>query len=369
MNEEKHISELFDAYLNSELSLDEKAAFERRLDSDSLFKEQFEMHEYANFLIVANETNNIKVEIQELFNDQKGKSLKKNNWIYLALGALALGLLTVLVVEKGFLVVESTSKSTKNKVTLDERDVERSGAIQQTESNTVSPSKLNEGVAEIIVAQEASPNKEHVNSSEVIEPNQKPEVASIPEEKEVIISIDKKEDAVIVVSNERAISKPCMDEIALEVSSKDACLGEADGHVSVEITGGVAPYNLYMNNQSKGSVLKVEAVASGYFNLFALDSEGCSSDTVVDYYVEERRCDEIASSFNPDVKDWEYISDGYCLLVIKNRVGAVVYQEEGSEFRWNGKDQNGRELPIAEYLFLCTKNNEVVEKGFVSIVR
>lgn len=369
MNEEKHISELFDAYLNDELSLDEKAAFEGRLDSDSLFKEQFEMHEYTDFLIVANETNNIKVEIQGLFNDQKALSAKKNNWIYFAIGALALGLLTVLVVEKGFEVVESTSKSPVDKVTPDERDEERSETIEHTESNTVSPPELNEEGVEIIVAQEAIANKEQLNSSEVIEPNQKSEVASIPEEKEVIISIDKKEDAVIVESNERAISKPCMDEIALEVSSKEACLGEADGHISVVINGGKAPYNLYMNNQSRGSVLKVEEVASGYFNLFALDSEGCSSDTVVDYYVEERRCDKIVSSFNPDVKDWEYISDGYCLLVIKNRVGAVVYQEEGSEFRWNGKDQNGRELPVAEYLFLCTKNNEVVEKGFVSIVR
>lgn len=58
-----------------------------------------------------------------------------------------------------------------------------------------------------------------------------------------------------------------------------------------------------------------------------------------------------------------------CELVIFSRSGRIVYAKVGYSNEWDGRDQNGNELPIGAYYYTITCPDSQTTSGSISIIR
>jgi gliding motility-associated-like protein len=65
------------------------------------------------------------------------------------------------------------------------------------------------------------------------------------------------------------------------VAVQPNCFGDANGSLSLSVTGGVAPYLYNINGGANGPINNFNGLASGFYTLHAQDNSGCFKDTVV----------------------------------------------------------------------------------------
>ena len=165
----------------------------------------------------------------------------------------------------------------------------------------------------------------------------------------------------------------------VETITDASCIGNNDGSVSLNISGGSNPYTIVWDTDPQQTDTIAVDLFAGDYNLTITDFNNCPgifSYTIADGTV---ACLEIPTVFTPNGDgtndDWElkgiWIYDDI-LVEIYNRWGDLIFSHDGSgsEYdtnRWDGT-WNGKELPISSYVFIIDlKDNKEPIQGIVTI--
>lgn len=159
------------------------------------------------------------------------------------------------------------------------------------------------------------------------------------------------------------------------------CPDEADGAISVSVTGGNPPYIFNWNNGSSDSTL-INIIA-GTYDLTVTDDENCSRSISYEVLVVNDgngSCDSlmIYDVFSPNgdgVNDL-WIIDGLIeypnnSLQIFNRWGNVIYEMSPYENTWNGSNMNGKAVATGTYYYILKLNDgsDEVYSGHINLIR
>ncbi|KQT31113.1 hypothetical protein ASG22_18945 [Chryseobacterium sp. Leaf405] len=123
-------------------------------------------------------------------------------------------------------------------------------------------------------------------------------------------------------------------------------------NATVNVTGGTAPYQYSLNGVDYQTSNTFTGLTRGLHHVYVLGRDGCSP--VIKEFL-------IVNLVNAITPNGDGINDvlNYSELRIKqevsiqisDRYGAVVYQSEGKNYTWDGK-QNGRTLPTGTYWYI-----------------
>ena len=146
-----------------------------------------------------------------------------------------------------------------------------------------------------------------------------------------------------------------------------------DGSISVNITGGTAPYFFLWSNGS--TTQNVSNLTAGGYTVFVTDTNGCR--IVGDIHLTQPLVLEMPQGFSPnnDGKNDFFVVHGIEAypdneLTIYNRWGNIVYKKTGYFNEWDGVSNNGQMLPDATYFAILEVNKgEIVLKGYVELRR
>ncbi len=162
-----------------------------------------------------------------------------------------------------------------------------------------------------------------------------------------------------------------------------------NGVLSITVKGGTRDYSYTWDGEFSDihdSVLT--EVAEGSYKIHVIDAHNCKADTTVKLKALNGNCLEIPSAFTPDgnfINDnWEirYMTeDGTEIrfneiypegqISIYDRIGKVVYScSGGCAEDWDGRDTQGRLVPVDTYYFIIKlKNGDGALKGIITIIR
>ena len=359
------ISDYFEDYLNGNLGQEQALLFEERLGSDPGFKQELETHQLIDDIFVSNGTRNIKDEVLTLFQEKK-KAIKKRR-IKIALGVLIILLSGLFIMvwkkpdssasenvlhEKGrnTTPIESKSLSDYSRST-NENDVSQ---YEKAETNSQYPQELGDVV--------------RIDDSAVVKVE---EIDSLPENQYVQVDtllVDSKTEKTNLTPS-IVETTSCVQRPSVETKTNPSCEFENNGSLQFMVSGGKAPYTYYVNEISYDSQSKIEDLGTGYYSVYVIDADLCSTDTLTEVYVAQKFCAQMEKAFRPATQNWEVSFEEEVRLEIRNYLGQIVFEEINNEFSWDGRDQTGADLATGSYLIYVYKNNQLVQKGNVSIFR
>lgn len=153
-----------------------------------------------------------------------------------------------------------------------------------------------------------------------------------------------------------------------------SCVHKATGSIVVEkfsLYGGKAPYTISIDGKRYQQDLEIGKLASGNYTLYIADANNCIT-TYDNIEVHEENClrDYVfAPAFG---EQWEIPAVTSGRIVIYNKYGKVVKSSQlyaGYKNTWDGRDDNGTELPMGNYKYLIEYPDGRIESGNVAIVK
>lgn len=368
MNEAFDIEQDFDAYQAGELTKEQMASLEQKMQSDTNFKEAFETHKVLDDIIIAAETAHVNQEVRSLFQEKKKKQKTKNKVLMGTLSILLLGIIGLLYypkdeeVKQPDLIEENNMDEKATTIHSLHQDEKESSTVKKYTS-TENPIKEKNRTEKNIQSEDVFVSVNIEQQDESVRLNILPQ-----QEKERGLTLDESTQPIERKKQGSTIIR-CMTDIKIKVQKTQPCVGEDNGQFILSASSGVKPITYFVNGEEYLDQDKIMRLSAGEYQIFAIDNEGCSSDTLADYYLSEKECFILAESFNPSLEDWVVNSTTEIRLEIRDINRKVVYIERGNELRWNGKDLHGNMLPVQQYLYLIYENEKILKKGFVSIVK
>ena len=180
------------------------------------------------------------------------------------------------------------------------------------------------------------------------------------------------------INFDTAVTQP-LSKMAFQVAIiNESCKNYNDGMISLEASGGTAPYRYERSADS----LKVGLVSlsAGIYPVTIKDAQGCKIDTSFEIKLrcKEPKNDKIFDTFSPNgdnvnetwvVKDIEKYPKNETILF--NRWGQIVYNKAPYSNEWNGVTNDGKDLPAAAYYYVIRLNDDkgTVWTGSITLVR
>ncbi len=155
-----------------------------------------------------------------------------------------------------------------------------------------------------------------------------------------------------------------------------SCIGNNDGSIELEVTGGVEPY-AYIWDDVPTSLPYLSRLYEGSVNVTVRDATNCfvnlGAVTLVDIPEE---CLRIPDAFTPngdDTNDTWVIEniDNFpnAVVTIYNRWGQVVYVGKQGDEAWDGTDMDGKMVATGSFLYLLKLYNGTEPlAGIVSVI-
>ncbi len=151
-----------------------------------------------------------------------------------------------------------------------------------------------------------------------------------------------------------------------------SCIGNNDGFIEFNVTGGTKPY-IYSFEQGTSSLGYIEELYEGVYNFTVTDANNCTKSTGVMSLIDNQEdCLRIPNAYTPNgdgindtwiIEGREMFPNG--LFTVFNRWGQIVYQARGSEPAWDGT-WNGKFVPTGSYIYTIELFNRT--KKYVGIV-
>lgn len=169
------------------------------------------------------------------------------------------------------------------------------------------------------------------------------------------------------------ITEPDPLLISYSENQSPSC-GKENGEVTLNIQGGVKPYNVIWNNGDMGRSLT--DVSEGFYKATITDSAGCVKDFDIQLKDGYKNKLYFANSFSPDgdgINDvYEILGQSECFtqarLEIFNRWGERIFatNKPFEEF-WNGLVETKKSTKIDIYTFYFT-SDEYSDSGYIQIL-
>lgn len=358
-----------EAYLNGEMSYEERIAFEKELSINQTLSEYVDKLKLVNNLVLENRLLSVK----DIFQAEHAKAIEKpsySKYVYAALAtAVAVGTAVALMVytndaakpqDQQPIIENNASTSASNAIENNTHAKENSSS-EHTLAETSESNYLRKQDIQLIEEKNnlnVSPieTNEEKNQKDAIVPIQKVEVKS---EEKTLTKIEEPKDI-------------CADVLLkADIKTTATCLHETSGNVVVfNIQGGTKPYTVSIINSHKEPAVNGE-LAKGIYQIHITDSKRCEK-TYSNIQIIEKDC-PIDYSFNPFIGEkWSiesYRSEGQ--LEIYNKGGVLHYKmnvDANTENEWTGVGFNNQMMP-GYYIFVIKYADGTVKKGSVTVVQ
>ncbi len=156
----------------------------------------------------------------------------------------------------------------------------------------------------------------------------------------------------------------------------EACIGFGDGSITLNPTGGVAPYAVKWSNGTIG--LNRDSLIAGKYPFSLVDSNGCKLDSAVNI---GSRCKTQISAYDIITPNGDGNNDMLIIpnidkypnsqLLIYNRWGQLVYSGKGYKNDWMGTTTDGKVLTTGAYYYVAYLNdakNTLID-GSITVIR
>jgi gliding motility-associated-like protein len=148
--------------------------------------------------------------------------------------------------------------------------------------------------------------------------------------------------------------------------------GGSDGSIDLEVTGGTTAYSFdWSNGETSEDLSGLEA---GVYEVTITDAQGCTYS--IDMELLEPFDLELPTAMSPngDGKNDTYFIRGLEAypnnkLIVTNRWGNIVFQQEDYQNDWDGVNEKGKNLPEGVYYIIIEIDGEDTLNGFVELRR
>ncbi len=369
MNPEYADIELIDRYLKGELNSEELLNFEKRIQDDAAFSEQFKAQKISNDLLEDYELLQLKKQMQlEMPQLSSGSN---NNFLYTGAALLvASGLAAYFLfnpnkaaekVNQALVVSSDTISSViKNQTTTSEDKTTHYSEIKNTDEDK----KVDAG--------NALPEK---TSEGVVKTNE-----NVDTKKENFITEVTKTEPDTKISKDSVSKKNNCSELVIENSIKtgEACEGKNNGYIKITVLkGGTAPYSYKIRNKGDFTASdKIGYISAGDYYVSIKESSGCVYQVKNPVTVGAKACEEpFNSTFTPGQEpSWKLpIEPGMTgKMKFQDKAGRVVHElaiHNGQPSEWDGFNYKGEETPAGYYYVIIEISNGITTYGYLTINR
>lgn len=359
--------EQIERYLTGDLSGNELAAFENRLETDGPFREEVQAHQVVHDLVIDQGLLELrsKMKAYEAGYTGSNNSLHIVSTIVLVLSLSAIGLITSnpLPPAPAAMVVTEPEKNNQTPVVAD-RVVKAEAslpAVIATPRHTAaipdtSPDTITSSVPPMRLSQDTVTVTRRfmsdVLSKDVIPSVMLPEV--------------KMPDVV-----------PCrLQGSVLKLRASESCTTSPTGAIIVDKTSffeGTLPVEFSIDGKNYAPGYTFSNLYAGTYYLSVRDARGCTWFEAEAITVGEKDCSEHAYSFYPDKGEvWKLpvSASSSGKIDIYSRNGSLVYTgtiTHGYPDHWDGT-ANGYALPMGSYSFVLRADGKVVT-GYVTLFK
>ena len=342
-------------YLNGELSPNEQLAFENELLTNSELKEQFELHQLANDLVLESRFEHLS----SLVNVERRKYSSRKN---IQKGLLGLSTILLITITSYFILSKDDSKKT----TMLSKD-----EIKVTDSvNVVSNSEQ-----PIIEVQH---KKVSTKQQKLVEP---PTKSSTPAKvNDTLVVVDKVKETVKAPTpevdlkteafNQPKIVDPCSEiAISYKLNFEAICENTSNGEINVtSIKGGQPPYTTHIYNEYNEAVINGQ-LGNGIYKAQVVDKNNCKSNSKTIELLATRCLEDysLSRSYNSPLTIPAF-DENITFRVLKNN--AVYFEKQYNAFepiQWNGENLNGQVID-GYYLLIVTTESGNKLKGSITIL-
>lgn len=361
MSKNNDTYQLIEDYIDGVLSPSERLAFESELAVNATLKEELELHQLANDLVLES-----KIEhLSGLVNIERARSNSRKN---LQKGILGLGLLAIAITT----YIGLTNKNKNNTPPLinkgeNELVWEEKADTTQQEEVIVTPTQV-EITPKTLVA---TPKK--ITQEQLVKVD--PDTFNHFNNDKKLIELDSKELKInTITSQERikeAISNPCSSvNISFEVAPKTICENTQHGEIQLEtITGGQSPYSTKIINEYNEFVTNGYLI-SGVYKVQLTDKNNCTSKLKTVELIETRCLEDysISRSYNSSI-DIPAFDEPIAFSVLKQN-NSIYFERKFDAYEaihWDGLNLNG-EILDGYYLLTVTTHSGKTLKGTITIL-
>jgi len=371
----RHIE--IDNYLNGNLSVEERAAFENKMNNDLGLKDEVEAFKLANDVIKLGAQVDIKSKLQNIHNNHL-KVQKRKKWGY---GGAILLFLIILI---GVIVNPFSS----NKKLADKKDVKTPKTIlpvtnktedKSTKSPENKPTVTQNTSASIdTVRQLLQQNNDTViltteETPIILQENNKQQVTENKQNKK---GDEHNENPI---KSDKTKENPCSktEEITPQYNITLPCLGHKQGSFELlSSTDNTVHFSEYSLDGGKTFVSNNETsqINRGIYNVIVKDVQGCLTKAKK-VNVKYQNCNfVIQPSYGKflELSLAEYIDYPIRIEIRNARSAQVVYQKNigsGDNFIWEGKDQSNSDLPLGNYVYFFISETEgLIAQGQITVV-
>jgi len=369
MKAENDIFEIFDKFLSGGMSLEEKAAFLNRLESDPQFSMEFKLYEITNEVIVDSGLDPIKQKLQQIHNPFWTPSK-------IMLGSFALfGLLAV-----GSLLYVSDFENDNfeaQEVVFEESYTEPENTVETASLTEINPKSEK-------IDKKPSAEKVIKNKNVDVKPTSNDIVKSSSHEETPIHLKESQPEVVMPGVNTK---RNCDEvQISANILIENACKDAASGIITIDtsnIEGGSGPYTYAILSSSKkvrkadipfDTKTRYEGLKAGYYNFFIKDANGCTSYSERSALVNEVSCSakldrDFTLSAGKGVTLMILANNQKADLIISDKNGHTIYvnQFSGDEVIWYGKDSFERKVKKGTYNYQLRFNDGNLNSGTIII--
>jgi hypothetical protein len=368
MNPDYADIELIDRYLKGELTSEELLNFDKRIQEDTAFSEQFKAQKLSEDLLEDYELLQIKKQMQ--LEMPKLSSGGNNNFLYSGAALLVTSGLAAYFIfnnnkidnpeQNKVLSSDAVSSVKKDKIILSDDKTAHYSEIKNAnkEKNIEAANTLSEKSTDLVV-----------------KTNENPE----PGKENIVAEVTKTDSDIKINKDSVSKTKNC-SELVIENSIKtgDACEGKNNGSVKITvIKGGTAPYLYKIKNKGGFTASdKFEYLFAGDYYVSIKESSGCVYQVKNVVTVGTKTCEEpFNMTFTPGQDAfWKLpIEAGMTgKMKIQDKAGRVVHElaiHNGQPYEWDGFNYKGEETPAGYYYVTIETSNGTVSYGYLTINR
>lgn len=370
----KDDNELIHAFLQNELSEEQRKEVAQRINSDKDFALEVEVAQVANEAIVHHRLFDVKSSLGAIMDNNQQAAPPSKKWTLWLLGLFIIaGILTV-----WFNIDSTATKNSQDTIKPSNKQATdpnpEASAVRYNETQRVKKKTVFKSSNRITEAPNLRiESKETLILAKLSKTDSLDIIADEPSDTviDVIIIHDSlsSENSAVVINCDQVI-------ITADVLSKGTCPSDQDGKVTIitnSIEGDHPPYTFSLFEQGSFTSASIFShLEIGYHEIYIKDSDGCIAAEEV--YIEELPCNEQAIFAPDEGESWEIPNSNNQtgFLILFDRTGGIIQKMDLNgdlNQSWDGHNLAGITVPMGEYRYQIKYSDGEIKTGSVTVVR